>query len=329
MEHDKMLKKVETYGKLTGTAPCMATIGTFDGVHRGHRFMVDQVVRQAHEKGLDALVVTFPNHPLQVLRSSTPLSMLTLAEEKVSLLLEAGVDRVVMLPFTEEVASMTASEFMHVVLKEGLHVQTLLMGYDNRFGHDGMNFGGCQAIGAAMGIEVVKCDELRGEGKISSTMVRNALLVGDVEHAHELLGYNYFLQGEVVQGFQNGRKLGYPTANLQVDVNKLIPENGVYLVNTFISDKTSSIGLSSSLASGFFGMLNVGTRPTLHNGQQRSIEVHVFDYEGNLYGATLKVELLRHLRKEREFDSLEKLRLQLAEDEKACRSLLSNTPSCL
>lgn len=319
MEHDKMLKKMEKYGKSVGESPCVATVGTFDGVHSGHRFMVDCVVRQAHERGLDALVVTFPNHPAQVLHSVTRTHLLTLAEEKVSLLLAAGVDRVVMLPFTEEVASMTASEFMRVVLKEDLHVQTLVMGYDNRFGHDRMNFGSCQAIGAAMGIEVVACDELKGEGKISSTMVRNALLEGDVEHARNLLGYNYFLQGEVVQGFQNGRKLGYPTANLQVDANKLIPENGAYFVRCQFSTFNSQ-------PSNLFGMLNVGTRPTLHNGQQRSVEVHLFDYEGDLYGATLKVELLRHLRREREFDSLEELRIQLAEDEKACRSLLSNTP---
>lgn len=306
-----MLKKMETYGKGTGNTPCVATIGTFDGVHRGHRFMVDQVVRLAHQRGLDALVVTFPNHPMQVLRSAPSSGLLTLADEKVSLLLEAGVDCVAMLPFTDAVASMAAEDFMQTILKEQLQVQTLVMGYDNRFGHDRKTFSQCQTLGAAMGMEVVMCEELKDEGKISSTMVRNALLTGDVESANTLLGYDYFLQGRVVQGFQNGRKLGYPTANLQVESDKLIPENGAYLVEV-VNPGTPHL----------FGMLNVGTRPTLHNGRQRSIEVHLFDFEGDLYGKTLTVKLMHHLRKECEFDSLETLRQQLAADEAQCRSLL-------
>lgn len=293
------------------TKPCVATIGTFDGVHRGHQFIVQQVVNQAHDRGLDAVVVTFPNHPLQVLRQDFHPRMLTLKEEKTELLQKMGIDEVVMKDFTPTLAQLTARDFMRTILKEELNVQALMMGYDNHFGHDHKGFDDYQRYGQELGIEVIGCQELASEQRISSTVIRQALLQGNIDHATTLLGYRYFLQGKVVEGFQNGRKLGYPTANLHVNPNKLIPENGAYLVSTAYG----------------YGMLNVGTRPTLHNGQQRSIEVHIFDFDGNLYGQTLTVELLHHLRKEREFATLDALQQQLATDEAQCRSLLMSTPS--
>ena len=169
-------------------------------------------------------------------------------------------------------------------------------------------------------MEVIGCNELVSEQRISSTTIRQALLRGDVEIAHALLGYHYSLQGEVVQGFQNGRKLGYPTANLQVNSCKLIPENGAYLVRCQLSTLNSQL-------STHYGMLNVGTRPTLHNGQQRSIEVHLFDFDGDLYGQMLTLELLHHLRKEQEFGTLEALQQQLATDEAACKAWLQQSPN--
>lgn len=293
------------------TKPCVATIGTFDGVHRGHQFIVQQVVNQAHDRGLDAVVVTFPNHPLQVLRQDFHPQMLTLKEEKTELLQKMGIDEVVMKDFTPTLAQLTARDFMSTILKEELNVQALMMGYDNHFGHDHKGFDDYQRYGQELGIEVIGCQELASEQRISSTVIRQALLQGNIGHATTLLGYKYFLQGKVIEGFQNGRKLGYPTANLQVNPHKLIPENGAYLVSTIYG----------------YGMLNVGTRPTLHNGQQRSIEVHIFDFDGNLYGQTLTVELLHHLRKEREFATLEALQQQLTTDEAQCRSLLMSTSS--
>ena len=161
--------------------------------------------------------------------------------------------------------------------------------------------------GKALGIQVVGCRQCVSDDEISSTSIRRALLQGDVEKARQLLGYPYFLQGEVVKGFQNGHKLGFPTANLLVDSRKLVPANGAYFVR-------------SSQES--YGMLNIGTRPTLHNGAQRSIEVHLFDFDGDLYGISLRVELLHRLRGEKEFHSLDDLKIQLQQDEQACRHLI-------
>lgn len=295
---------------------CVATIGTFDGVHRGHRYVVDQVVNLSRQRGLDAVVVTFADHPLQVLRKGVTPQLLTLKEEKVELLEGTGIDRVALLDFTPELAQMSAYEFMQQVLVKRLGVKVLLVGYDNHFGHDRRGFQDCVGYGKELGMEVVACDCLTAEGDISSTAVRNALLDGDIEAANDMLGYPYSLQGKVVAGFQNGRKMGYPTANLQVDAKKLIPENGVYLVKTTDEGEQD---LGHEPLTPLFGMLNIGTRPTLHNGRQQSIEVHLFDFEGNLYGQTLRIHLLHHLRKEREFDSLSALEAQLRQDERECR----------
>lgn len=283
----------------------VATIGTFDGVHRGHQYVVEQVVSLARQRGLEAMVVTFSNHPLQVLREGFVPQLLSLKEEKVERLERTEIDRIALLEFTPELARMSAREFMQRVLVEQLGVKVLLIGYDNHFGHDRKGFEDCVGYGKELGMEVVACDCLTAGGDISSTAVRCALQEGDIERANGMLGYEYSLQGKVVAGFQNGRKLGYPTANLLVDAEKLIPENGVYLVQ---SDRG-------------YGMLNIGTRPTLHNGRQQSIEVHLFDFEGDLYGQTLCIHLLRHLRKEREFDSLSALEAQLKQDEEECRKL--------
>ncbi|MBO7581293.1 MAG: bifunctional riboflavin kinase/FAD synthetase [Bacteroidaceae bacterium] len=315
---------MQVVGKDNTIRPCVATIGTFDGVHRGHQFVVQQVVNQARERGLDAVVLTFPNHPLQVLRENFQPQMLTLSDEKQKLLQQTGADRVVLMDFTKELAGMTARDFMQTILKERLNAQVLLMGYDNHFGHDRLSFADCQQCGRTLGIEVIGCEEYHIGESISSTTIRQALLSGDVETANSLLGYPYSLQGEVVQGFQNGRKLGYPTANLQVNPAKLIPENGAYLVKCQLSAANSQLSTFNFQLSTFFGMLNVGTRPTLHNGRQRSIEVHLFDFDGDLYGQTLTLELLHHLRKEQEFDTLEALQQQLSADEAQCRTLLAH-----
>ena len=318
---------MQIIGKDTTARPCVATIGTFDGVHRGHQFVAQQVVRHARERGLDAVVLTFPNHPSQVLHQvpARNVQLLSTAEEKTTLLQQTGIDKVALLDFTQELAQMTARDFMKTILKERLNAQVLLMGYDNHFGHDRKGFDDYRRYGQEQGIEVIGCEELASEQRISSTAIRQALLNGDVNTANTLLGYHYHLQGEVVLGFQNGRKLGYPTANLQVDACKLIPENGAYLVRCQLSALDPPSSALIPQPSPLYGMLNVGTRPTLHNGRQRSIEVHIFDYDGNLYNQTLTVELLQHLRKEQEFATLDDLQHQLSADEAKCRMLLHSS----
>lgn len=297
-------------GKDSETRPCVATIGSFDGVHRGHRFVIGQVVSQAREEGLEAVVVTFANHPLQVLREGFMPQMLLTTEEKIEMLRKTGVDKVVVLEFTRELSRLSAREFMRDVLAKKVGARRLLVGYDNHFGHDGKGLEDYVEYGKELGIEVREIEAFSpadGGVALSSTAIRNALLTGEIERANALLGYSYFIEGLVVKGFQNGRQLGYPTANLRVEELKLVPENGVYLVRNEMG----------------FGMLNIGTRPTLHNGKERSIEVHLFDFHGDLYGKALKIEILHHLRREREFGSLEELKWQLAEDEQRCREMVA------
>lgn len=284
-----------------GRLSYVATIGSFDGVHRGHQHVIGHVVNLARERGLDSRVVTFGVHPLEVLRPDTCPPLLSPGEEKVHLLESTEVDSVAVLDFTPELAQMEAKRFMREVLKERCQVKVLVMGYDNHFGHDGKRFDDYVAYGKELDMEVVRCEEL--EGGVSSTAIRRALQRGDVDSANAMLGYPYQLQGVVVPGFQNGRKLGYPTANLRISTLKLLPENGVYVVKC---------------AEGY-GMLNIGTRPTLHNGSARSIEVHILDFDGDLYGQTLQVELLHRLRGEQEFASLSELKHQLEIDEQECR----------
>lgn len=261
-------------------------------------------------------MVTFPNHPMQVLKSDFHPQLLTLAEEKTALLKKTEIDKVALIPFTNELAQMDAYSFMRTILKEQLQVEVLLVGHDNHFGHDHKNFEDYRLYGKDLGIELIKCQELTTstQTSFSSTEARQALLQGDLQTANSILGYPYHMQGRVVKGFQNGRKIGYPTANLQVHPHKLIPMNGAYLV---------SCQLSALNPPTLFGMVNIGTRPTLHNGKQRSIEVHIFDFEGNLYGTSLQISLLHRLRQEQEFDTLNALRLQLARDEKDSRQWLT------
>lgn len=283
--------------------PSVCTIGSFDGVHQGHRFVVSQVMEQAKERGLTSLVVTFSNHPLKVLRPDFRPQLLTLEDEKVELLKETGVDGIALLEFTKELSQLSAREFMQKILKEQLNAKVLIIGYDNHFGHDHKSFEDYVEYGKELGIEVIKNTELPSDFKASSTVVRNALNQGDILTANKILGYPYYIKGKVVNGFHVGRKIGFPTANIEVPSDKLIPMDGVYCVK----------------ALDHIGMMNIGYRPTLDNGPQRSLEVHLLDFDGNLYGDEIKIEFLKFLRGEKKFDSIEQLQQQLKLDEKECR----------
>lgn len=290
-------------GKDISGKACVATIGSFDGVHQGHRFMVSQVMEQAKMRGLASLVVTFSNHPLKVLRPDFQPQLLTLTEEKVELLQETGVDGISLLEFTKELSQLSAREFMQKILKQQLNVEVLIIGYDNHFGHDHKSFEDYVEYGKELGITVLQNTELQADFKASSTVVRNALNEGDITTANKVLGYSYYIKGKVINGFHIGRKIGFPTANIEVDADKLIPKNGVYCVK----------------ALGHIGMMNIGFRPTLDNGPQRSLEVHLLDFYGDLYGDEIKIEFLHFLREERKFENIDQLQQQLKLDEKECR----------
>ncbi len=293
----------------------VATIGFFDGVHCGHRFLVGQVTDKAKNCGLQSLAITFPKHPLEVLRPDFHPELLSTCQEKVEMLREAGVDDVALIDFTHELSMMSAHDFMEQVLRNRLHVKILVIGYDHKFGHGGGCFEDYVRYGKELGIEVVRSEELTDGGlKYSSSVVRRALKDGDITTANAVLGYRYSITGHVVGGFRVGRKLGYPTANIEPEQNdKLIPRCGVYAVKaTFPDERFGELA----------GMMNIGYRPTLDNGNQRSIEVHLFNFNADIYSERIRIEFVARIRDERKFDSIEQLQAQLAEDEKKCRTFL-------
>ncbi|MBQ7540619.1 MAG: riboflavin biosynthesis protein RibF [Bacteroidaceae bacterium] len=285
----------------------VATIGFFDGVHQGHKCLIRQVRAEAEQRGMKSLVVTFPKHPRQVLATDYQPRLLTTCEEKLRLLRATGVDEIALMPFTRELSMLTAEEFMRTLHVE-YGVDVLVIGYDHRFGHNrSEGFDDYVEYGKRMGLDVVLADEYDDGGlHCSSTEVRNALGRGDVDVANDILGYRYFVAGEVVNGFHVGTKIGYPTANLRVADEKLVPRNGVYVVK--VGDHV--------------GMLNIGCRPTLDNGSNVSIEVHIIDYDSNLYGSVLTLEFVKYIREERRFDSVDDLKRQLAQDESTARGFV-------
>ena len=298
----------------------VATIGSFDGVHRGHQRLLSQVRRIADERGLDAIAITFATSPKKVL-GIIDNPQLNTTEERMTLLHQLGMKEVVVLNFTPIMAAMTAREFMRQVLKEQLGVKILVIGYDHRFGRGrAEGFDDYVRYGKDIGIEVVRGEVCIENGEpISSTRIRNLLSVGNVEQATQLLGCNYTLYGKVVSGYKEGRKMGFPTANIfPLNSDKLIPSDGVYAVWAIIIDERLSIN-NKRLP----GMLNIGFRPTLNNGRERSIEVHILDFDGDLYDKDITIEFIHRLREEQTFSGKEKLTEQLLKDKNRVRELLA------
>lgn len=288
----------------------VASIGFFDGVHRGHLCLIEQLRDEAERRGMGSLLVTFDRHPRTVLSPSQVPPLLTTLEEKERLLRETGVSEIAILPFTLELSRLSAREFMEQVLSRELGVEVLILGYDHAFGHGGGSLDDYVRWGRETGIEVVRAHELSSL-MVSSSKCRRLIEEGDVRGAAEMLGRFYTLSGEVVRGFHVGHELGFPTANLQVDTEKVMPRNGAYAVWATLADGERH-----------GGMLNIGTRPTIGNGETTSVEVNLLDYDGNLYDQRLTVEFVARLRDERRFDSRSELMSQLALDEAAARELL-------
>lgn len=299
--------------------PMVATIGFFDGVHSGHRHLINRVRNEAESRGLKSLVVTFGDHPLKVIRPGFKPTLINTPSEKIQLLGKTGVDSIAVLDFDKKQSLMSAREFMEKVLLNIYNVRVLLIGYDHHFGHNhNEGFEDYARFGKELGIEVVQADSLTlddNDGGLtpSSTAIRTALAGGDITTANTVLGYPYFVNGTVVGGFQNGRKIGFPTANLLVDDEKLVPATGVYHVRVATQQQDSERM--------YYGMLNIGTRPTLDNGTQRSIEVNIFDFHDDIYSQQLHIEFLRFIRHEQKFESIEQLQQQLEKDEMLCRNM--------
>lgn len=288
----------------------VATIGFFDGVHRGHQCLIAQVCEAARMRDARSLLVTMRNHPKTVVCPDCEPRLLTLPEEKEKLLRATGVDRVEVLEFDKQMSSLTAPLFMRQVLKEQLGVTTLVMGYEHKFGHGGGTQEQYVTWGEECGIEVLRAREMEGE-HVSSSVIRSLLEKGDVERANRLLGHRYEMTGTVVEGRHVGRTLGFPTANLQFAPEKLVPACGVYAAWVILPDGVRRPG-----------MLNIGCRPTLDNGKDVTTEVHVMDYTGNLYQKEVSLELAFRLREEQRFGSLEELQNQLRQDARAVKTKL-------
>ena len=294
--------------------PQVATIGFFDGVHRGHRYLIDQMITVAKEAGMESMVITFDRHPRQVLHSDYQPQMLSTFEEKKALLENTPADHIEILTFDEQLAALSAHDFMKEVLRERLNVRKLVIGYDNRFGHNrSEGFEDYVRYGKELGIEVIQAMPLSEPDKeaISSSYIRACLLVGNVWGANEALGYAYSLTGRVIEGFHEGRKIGFPTANLNTDeIGKLVPASGVYAVHVQLENEQHLRP----------AMMNIGTRPT-YDGQLQTLEVHIFDFDSDIYGQQLRVVFDRRIRNEMKFSSPQELAKQLEKDKEEIRRI--------
>ena len=309
----KHTEHVNTTHPSSSQAYC-ATIGFFDGVHKGHRYLIKQVNEVAQQRGLPSMVITFESHPREVLHSEFCPQLLSTPDEKMALLARTGIQRPVMLPFTPELAALSARDFMQQVLKEQWGVRVLVIGYDNRFGRNrSEGFDDYVAYGREMGMEVIHAQPLQVEGlNISSSMVRSVLQEGEMQMAYTCLGYHYTLCGTVVHGEHVGTALGFPAANIQVaDHRKLIPANGVYAVRAMIDGDGKWLQ----------GMTNIGTKPT-YGHHAKGIETHLFDYHDNLYGRSLTISFVQRLRDERKFHTASELAHQLERDALQAKTIL-------
>ena len=291
----------------------IATTGFFDGVHLGHRLVIERLVSLARERGDESLVVTFWPHPRAVLQDGArELRLLNSLEEKKELLRSLGVDRVEVLDFTRSFAALTAEQYLREILRDRFGVTTLLMGYDNRLGSDRLTADTLKPIAGGIGMELRELLPLsfrpsEASGEISSTQIRTALENGDIVSAAEMLGYGYSLKGVVVAGNRLGRTIGFPTANMKLyEPLKLVPGRGVYVVEAEVLGKK------------YRGMTNIGLRPTV-GGSFTTIETHILDFDEDIYGLPLRITFLRRLRDEVHFPSLEALKDQLEKDRDCCR----------
>lgn len=292
--------------------PSAATIGFFDGVHRGHRFLVEQVKEVAARDGLCTALVTFPTHPRQVIQNTYRPQLLSSPTEKLELLETTQADYCILLPFTQELSQLSAREFMHL-LRHKFNIRTLVIGHDHRFGHNrSENFEDYCRYGQELDIYIVRARAYtEGTDNISSSAIRLLLKEGNVEQAACFLGYSYHLDGTVVKGHQIGRKIGFPTANLHVDCSdKLIPAGGVYAVYVHVEGEKRA------------GMLNIGNRPTVNNGNEQSIEVNILHFSEDIYHKKIRIEFVKYLRPERKYDTIDELIAQMHKDRKEVTRLL-------
>ncbi|WKL46525.1 bifunctional riboflavin kinase/FAD synthetase [Flavobacterium pectinovorum] len=306
------MKLFHSINDFQSTKKTILTLGTFDGVHIGHKKILERITQNTENGKYESLVLTFFPHPRMVLQEKSEIKLLNTIAEKSKLLEETGIENLVIHPFNESFSRLTAEEFVHSILVDQFHIQKIIIGHDHRFGRNRTaNIDDLIAFGAEYGFEVeqISAQEIQ-DVSVSSTKIRKALDEGNITLANEYLGYAYFLSGEVVKGKQLGRTIGFPTANIQIEEDyKKIPKNGVYIVKTFIDNKA------------IFGMMNIGFNPTV-NGQKQTIEVNLFDFDADIYGQKLEISLLEYIREEQKFGSVDLLKEQLNQDKKTALSFV-------
>ncbi|MFT6167053.1 MAG: riboflavin kinase/FMN adenylyltransferase [Vicingaceae bacterium] len=298
----KVYKGLEEFEKLKNA---IVTTGTFDGVHQGHRKILNRLIEVAKKNKGESVLITFFPHPRMVLQPDSDLKLINTIDEKIELLREVGIDHLIIHPFTKEFSRTTSLEFVRDLLVNEIGTTKLVIGYDHHFGRNREgSFEHLKEFGPIYGFEVEEISVQDVDNvNVSSTKVRKALEDGEVDVAANYLGYSFFLQGVVVHGQKIGRELGYPTANVEIqNPYKLIPANGIYAVKVNVGNEM------------YNGMLNIGTRPTIEHSDKVSVEVHLFNFSEDIYGKEITVSLVQRIRSEKKFDNREALIAEMEKD---------------
>lgn len=300
-----ILKVFRNFNDYTSQKPLALSLGMFDGVHLGHKSIIDELIKVGSENNLETAVLTFWPHPRFVFNPNEDLKLLNTLEEKKFLMEKYGIDTLFLKEFDKEFRNLTGEEFVRQILVDKLNIKYLIIGYDHSFGKNKSgNFELLQKLSKELDFEVEQMEAINiHENNISSTKVRNALLAGNIIEANEMLGYSYSVSGTVVHGKKIGRTIGYPTANIETDPVKLLPKKGAYIVEVFVKDKH------------YKGMLSIGTNPTV-NGEKLTVEVYILNFDGDIYNEKITVAFRDFLHDEIKFEGLEKLIEKLDEDKR-------------
>ena len=294
--------------------PTVVTIGTFDGVHIGHQKIIQRLNNTAKIEGLQSVILTFFPHPRMVLQKDSNIKLINTIDERHDILHGLGLDFLVIKKFTHEFSRLSAEDFVKNILIEKLNAKKVIIGYDHRFGRNrNADINDLKVFGETFGFQV---EEISAQDiddvAVSSTKIRKALMEGDIKKANDYLGYHFMLTGKVNQGKGLGKQINYPTANIEIKEDyKIIPKQGSYVVQSTINKKV------------VYGMMNIGMNPTV-NGNEQTIEVHFFDFDKDIYGKTIKIDLLDRIRDEEKFESIEALKLQLSKDKDTALKFISN-----
>ena len=298
------MKTIHSIFNFSSKKKTIVTIGTFDGVHIGHKSILNKLKKRTNNGQFESVVLTFFPHPRMVLNQDSNIKLINTIEEKTNLLESFGIDSLIIHPFDEAFSNLSAEEFVKNILVDKLNIHKIIIGHDHRFGKNRTaDINDLIAFGKKYSFEVeqINAHEI-DEIAISSTKIRKALIEGNIKLANQYLGYSYYISGKVVQGKKIGRTIGFPTANIQIIENyKLLPKNGVYVVSSEIDNIL------------YFGMMNIGKNPTIGENDQ-SIEVHFFNLKEDIYNKNLQISILEHIREEQKFNSLSELQAQLDKD---------------